>query len=71
MPGVADIVAFGGREKTYEVSVNPMLLTKYGITPSEVYNAVTQNNLNVGGDVIEKNGQAYVGARYRSAHQHR
>ena len=60
VPGVADIVAFGGREKTYEVSVNPMLLTKYGITPSEVYNAVTQNNLNVGGDVIEKNGQAYV-----------
>ncbi len=60
VPGVADIVAFGGREKTYEVSVNPMLLTKYGITPAEVYNAVTQNNLNVGGDVIEKNGQAYV-----------
>lgn len=58
--GVADIVAFGGREKTYEVSVNPLLLQKYGITPSEVYNAVTQNNLNVGGDVIEKNGQAYV-----------
>ncbi|QJW89922.1 efflux RND transporter permease subunit [Spirosoma taeanense] len=60
VPGVADIVAFGGREKTYEVSVNPMQLQKYGITPSEVYNAVTQNNLNVGGDVIEKNGQAYV-----------
>ena len=40
--------------------VNPMRLQKYGITPSEVYNAVTQNNLNVGGDVIEKNGQAYV-----------
>lgn len=58
--GVADVVAFGGREKTYEVSVNPILLQKYGITPSEVYNAVTQNNLNVGGDVIEKNGQAYV-----------
>ncbi len=60
VPGVADIVAFGGREKTYEVMVNPMQLQKYGITPSEVYNAVTQNNLNVGGDVIEKSGQAYV-----------
>jgi cobalt-zinc-cadmium resistance protein CzcA len=60
VPGVADIVAFGGREKTYEIMVNPMQLQKYGITPSEVYNSVTQNNLNVGGDVIEKNGQAYV-----------
>ncbi len=60
VPGVADIVAFGGREKTYEIMVNPMQMQKYGLTPSEVYNAVTQNNLNVGGDVIEKNGQAYV-----------
>nr|WP_293832904.1 CusA/CzcA family heavy metal efflux RND transporter [uncultured Arsenicibacter sp.] len=60
VPGVADIVAFGGREKIYEVSVNPLQLHKYNITPLEVYRAITENNLNVGGDVIEKNGQAYV-----------
>jgi cobalt-zinc-cadmium resistance protein CzcA len=58
--GVADIVAFGGREKIYEVRVNPVLLTKYELTPLDVYNAVNKSNLNVGGDVIEKNGQAYV-----------
>lgn len=58
--GVADIVAFGGREKIYEIQVNPQLLTKYELTPLDVYNAVTKSNLNVGGDVIEKNGQAYV-----------
>ncbi|MBO9639540.1 MAG: efflux RND transporter permease subunit [Siphonobacter aquaeclarae] len=60
VPGVADVVAFGGREKIYEVQVNPTLLTKYDITPLEVYQAVTRSNVNVGGDVIEKNGQAYV-----------
>ena len=60
VPGVADIVAFGGREKMYEVSVNPVQLQKYDITPLEVYKAITENNLNVGGDVIEKNGQSYV-----------
>ncbi len=60
VPGVADLVAFGGREKIYEIQVNPTLLTRYDITPLEVYEAVSRSNLNVGGDVIEKNGQAYV-----------
>jgi cobalt-zinc-cadmium resistance protein CzcA len=60
IPGVADVVAFGGREKIYEVQVNPTNLVKYNITPLEVYQAVSKSNINVGGDVIEKNGQAYV-----------
>jgi cobalt-zinc-cadmium resistance protein CzcA len=58
--GVADVVAFGGREKMYELRVNPTQLTKYDITPLEVYQAVARSNINVGGDVIERNGQAYV-----------
>ncbi|GAB1447683.1 CusA/CzcA family heavy metal efflux RND transporter [Bacteroidota bacterium] len=60
VPGVADLVAFGGQEKVYEISVDPNKLFKYGITPLEVYEAVNRSNLNVGGDIIEKNGQAYV-----------
>lgn len=60
VPGVADVVAFGGQEKTYEISIHPAKLNKYDITPLEVYQAVTRSNLNVGGDVIEKNGQAFV-----------
>jgi cobalt-zinc-cadmium resistance protein CzcA len=60
VPGVADIVAFGGEDKIYEIQVNPALLHKYDITPLEVYSAVTKSNLNVGGDIIEKNNQAYV-----------
>lgn len=58
--GVADLVAFGGQEKTYEVSVDPNRLSKYDITPLEVFEAVNKGNLNIGGDVIEKNKQAYV-----------
>lgn len=60
LPGVADLVAFGGAERTYEITVDPVMLAKYDITPLEVYNAVSKSNINVGGDVIEKNGQAYV-----------
>jgi len=60
VPGVADVVAFGGQEKIYEVRVNPTQLVKYDLTPLEVYAAVTRSNINVGGDVIERSGQAYV-----------
>ncbi|AYL96112.1 efflux RND transporter permease subunit [Mucilaginibacter celer] len=60
VPGVADVNSFGGEEKTYEVSVNPALLRKYELTSLDVYNAINRSNINVGGDVIEKNDQAYV-----------
>jgi cobalt-zinc-cadmium resistance protein CzcA len=58
--GVADIVSFGGDVKAFEVSVDPNLLTKYGFTAVDVFNALQKSNVNVGGDVINKNNQAYV-----------
>ena len=60
VPGVADIVSFGGEVKTFEVSVNPHQLNSYGITALELYNAIANSNINVGGDVITKSSQAYV-----------
>ncbi len=60
VPGVADVNSFGGEEKSFEISVNPNYLTKYGLTSLDVYNAVGKSNVNVGGDVIERNGQSYV-----------
>ncbi len=60
VPGVADVVAFGGQEKTYEIQPDPSLLIKYDISAQEVFDAVQSSNLNVGGDVIVKNEQAYV-----------
>lgn len=60
VPGVADVVAFGGRQKIYEIEADPGRLMQYDLTPLEVYEAVTRSNINVGGDVIERNGQAFV-----------
>jgi cobalt-zinc-cadmium resistance protein CzcA len=60
VPGVADIVAFGGQEKIYEIQPDPLLLTKYGITVQDLQEAVEKTNLNVGGDVIVSNEQAFV-----------
>ena len=60
VPGVGDVVSFGGEVKTFEIKVNPGKLASYDITPLDVYNAVAKSNINVGGDVIVDNSQAYV-----------
>ena len=58
--GVADVVSFGGEVKTYEISVDPRRLIDYNITALQLYQAVANSNVNVGGDVIEKNSESYV-----------
>ena len=60
VPGVADVVSFGGEVKTYEISVDPKLMQDFNITSLDVFEAVSRSNVNVGGDIIEKNDQAYV-----------
>ncbi|MBX3101016.1 MAG: efflux RND transporter permease subunit [Bacteroidetes bacterium] len=60
VPGVADIVVFGGEQKIYEIQLNPLLLARYNLSPLDVRNALANSNLNVGGNVIEKNSQAFV-----------
>ena len=60
VPGVGDVVSFGGEVKTYEIEVNPQKLASYKITPLDIYDAVSKSNINVGGDVIVDNSQAYV-----------
>ncbi|MFT3705164.1 MAG: CusA/CzcA family heavy metal efflux RND transporter [Agriterribacter sp.] len=60
IPGVGDVVSFGGEVKTFEIKVNPQKLASYDITPLDVYNAVAKSNINVGGDVIVDNSQSYV-----------
>src|SRR5580704_12572892 len=60
VPGIADIVSFGGMVKAYEIRVNPGQLNSLGISELDVYNAVSRTNFNIGGDVIVDNSQAYV-----------
>lgn len=60
VPGVADVNSFGGQTKAYQITINPEKSLQYGVTPLEVFDAVSKSNINVGGDVIEQSGQAYV-----------
>lgn len=60
VPGVADVVTFGGEEKIYEVKINPTELANYNLSPLDVFDAISRANINVGGDIIERGEQAYV-----------
>ncbi|MBV2196872.1 MAG: efflux RND transporter permease subunit, partial [Flavobacterium sp.] len=58
VPGVADVISFGGEAKTYEVELNPFKLSEYNLVAEDVFNALEENNGNVGGDVVNKGQQA-------------
>src|SRR3984957_12279954 len=60
IPGVADIEAFGGKSKMYEITVNPGKLASLGLTPLDVFTAIQKTNVNVGGDIIVQNNQAFA-----------
>ena len=60
IPGIGDINSFGGKTKAYEITVDPGKLTGLGITPLDVFTAVQKTNINVGGDMIIQNNQAFA-----------
>lgn len=58
--GVADVVAFGGGVKQYQVQVNPDKLKDYQLSLQDVYQAIAANNANTGGGYIEHGYEALV-----------
>ncbi len=58
--GIGDINSFGGKTKTYEIKVDPGKLTNLGLTSLDIFTAVQNTNINVGGDLIMQNDQAFV-----------
>ncbi len=57
VPGVIEVNSFGGEEQQYEVQVDPEKLVAYGISMHHVIQALSQNNLNVGGGYLEHAGE--------------
>ena len=60
LPGVNEINSFGGYLKQFQIRLHPDKLLTYNVSVQEVFEAVTQNNLNVGGNVIETPTEQYV-----------
>jgi heavy metal efflux system protein len=60
VPGVVDVVGFGGPTKQYQVLVDPLQLKSYGITLKSVFDALANGNRNAGGAYIEHGSEIYV-----------
>lgn len=54
--GTAEINSWGGFEKQYQIRIDPVRLVKYDVPFQEVVQAVSANNLNVGGGSINRDG---------------
>jgi len=60
VPGVADVVSWGGGIKQYQITVDPARLRAYKLTPRQVFDAVTANNANAGGSYIPQGEYALM-----------
>src|SRR5258708_18189507 len=60
VPGIVDVVGFGGPTKQYQVLVNPFKLKAYGLTLKQVFDALASGNQNAGGSYIEHGPEMYV-----------
>ncbi len=60
VPGVIDVTGWGGKTKTYEVTVDLNRLLQYRLTLQQVVQALNNSNLNVGGNTLEIGTQAAV-----------
>ncbi|HVV51258.1 MAG TPA: efflux RND transporter permease subunit, partial [Polyangia bacterium] len=59
VPGVAEVASVGGYQKQYQVTVDPTRLRAYGVTLTEVIDAIRQSNNDVGGRILEFSGREY------------
>lgn len=58
--GVSEVASFGGFQKQYQVSINPLKLVYYNISTMDVANALKANNRDVGGSIFEMNRMGYM-----------
>lgn len=58
--GVAGVDAIGGYVKQYHVEPDPMQLVSYGLTFTDVIDALEGNNVSTGAGYIEHQGESYL-----------
>ena len=60
VPGVADVVSFGGLVKQYEVHPDFARMRDYKVTLAQLSQAIARGNSNAGGSYIEQGDQQYL-----------
>src|ERR1700748_76591 len=60
VPGVIDVTGWGGKTKTYEIQVDFNKLVANGLTLPQLLQAVSNSNINVGGNTVNIGQQSAV-----------
>src|SRR5207245_7903774 len=58
VPGVADVVTFGGQVRQYQIEIAPQSLDKYRVSVRQLADAVKSNNRNAGGALLDVGQQS-------------
>lgn len=59
-PGVDDVISWGGRERQFQVVMDPFSLIKYDLTFTEVMEVIEANNRQVGGQYVNLGDEQYL-----------
>lgn len=60
VPGVVDIVNFGGVTTQFLLQFDPIQLSKYNLTLAQIIEAINNNNANAGGSIMNRGEQGIV-----------
>ncbi len=60
VPGVVDVTGWGGKTKTFDVTIDQAKLLQYGVTVPQVLAALNNADVNVGGQTVNFGAQAAV-----------
>jgi cobalt-zinc-cadmium resistance protein CzcA len=60
VPGVIDVIGWGGKTKTFELEVDFNKLIAYGLTLPQLLQSLNNSNINVGGNTVNIGTQAAV-----------
>jgi len=60
VPGVVDVTSWGGKSKTYDITVDLDRLLTYGLTLKQVIDALNGANVNVGANTVNLGPQSAV-----------
>jgi copper/silver efflux system protein len=59
-PGVAEVASVGGFTQQYQVIVDPQRLRAYGVSLTEIRDAIRTSNMDIGGRTVEMTEAEYV-----------
>jgi cobalt-zinc-cadmium resistance protein CzcA len=60
VPGVADVITFGGLSREFQIQVQPDRLEQYELALGQVYDAVAASNSNIGAGVLNRGPEAWL-----------